>query len=301
MRPGHGIDPAELPTPDVLDRLASHLGLATGQEVLSLDWLPAVELPGGGRMHCPADLCLRRVMPARSSVVAPSEGMGAGRTFEAAALQGLLELIERDAAALWWIGGRRPRMIDSATLDACGLPQLLSRLRGSAGSRITHVLDITSDLGLPCVAAWSATSANSHFACGLAARPRMEDALRSALIEMCAMEINFELPGSKVPEWRRRSVPDDPILSGLEPSELRPGAPLPLVDRSLRDIGSLLHNRGLLTIAVDLTRLELGIPAVKVLVPGLQPMTTAITAERLGRTIAACGGGKLQGLGLSLL
>ena len=54
----------------------------------------------------PAERCLRRVTSSRTPRFALGTGCGAGRSIEEAALHGLLELIERDASALWWRGGR---------------------------------------------------------------------------------------------------------------------------------------------------------------------------------------------------
>ena len=62
----------------------------------------------GREVWLPADLCLRR--PHGLQEIEPpfplSTGSAAGKSWEAAALHGLLELIERDAASLWWRGGK---------------------------------------------------------------------------------------------------------------------------------------------------------------------------------------------------
>ena len=73
-------------------------------------------LTDGREVLLPADLCLRRP-PAQQEVKPPfplGTGSAAGRSWDAAALHGMLELIERDAASLWWQGGNRGRSIPPA-------------------------------------------------------------------------------------------------------------------------------------------------------------------------------------------
>ena len=76
----------------------------------AIDWIQGTDLTTGQTMPLPADLCLRR--PASRIRIAPrallSIGCAAGRTPQDALLRGILELIERDAATLWWVGGRPP-------------------------------------------------------------------------------------------------------------------------------------------------------------------------------------------------
>ena len=67
---------------------------------------------------------------------------------------------------------------------------LLRQLRhGASVQRRTWLLDITTDIGVPCVAAVSCRADGSGFAFGLAARPALEAAARSAIVEMCQLEL----------------------------------------------------------------------------------------------------------------
>ncbi len=79
-------------------------------------WHRARRLGDGCEFLLPADLCLRR--PSDLQEVKPpfplSTGSAAGRSWDAAALHGLLELIERDAASLWWQGWQ-PGWVDPVT------------------------------------------------------------------------------------------------------------------------------------------------------------------------------------------
>src|SRR3984885_10328959 len=80
---------------------------------VELSWHPGIRLADRGEVLLPADLCLRRP-PDRREIVPPfplSTGSAAGMSWDAAALHGMLELIERDAASLWWEGGSRGKSI----------------------------------------------------------------------------------------------------------------------------------------------------------------------------------------------
>ena len=75
----------------------------------SIAWVQASRLPDRAKMWFPVDLCYRRQVVEQDfkPPLKLSSGCAAGTTVEAATLRALLELIERDAVALWWRGGRR--------------------------------------------------------------------------------------------------------------------------------------------------------------------------------------------------
>ena len=58
---------------------------------------------------------------------------------------------------------------------------LLAQLRQGASARRSWLLDITTEIGVPCVAAVSCMADGFGFAFGLAARPTLEAAARSAV------------------------------------------------------------------------------------------------------------------------
>jgi ribosomal protein S12 methylthiotransferase accessory factor len=92
---------------DFLDAFCAHR-LRPGAD---LSWHPVMRLTDRCEVEAllPADLCLRR--PLHQREIEPpfplSNGSAAGTSWDAAALHGMLELIERDAASLWWRGGSR--------------------------------------------------------------------------------------------------------------------------------------------------------------------------------------------------
>lgn len=79
-----------------------------------------------------------------------SNGNASGSTIEEAILQGFMEVIERDAIALWWYNRVQRPKVD---LDSFGVPYF-SRLKEFYASegRDIWMIDITTDLGIPCFA-----------------------------------------------------------------------------------------------------------------------------------------------------
>jgi ribosomal protein S12 methylthiotransferase accessory factor len=78
-----------------------------------LSWHRVTRVTDRCEVLLPADLCLRRPLDQRE--IRPpfplSTGSAAGTSWHAAALHGLMEVIERDAVSLWWWGGNRGRSI----------------------------------------------------------------------------------------------------------------------------------------------------------------------------------------------
>ena len=256
-----------------------------------LSWHPARRLTDHSEAEVllPADLCLRRP-PDRREIEPPfplSTGSAAGTSWDAAALHGMLELIERDAASLWWRGGNRGGSISPQHEAHIMAEALLPRLRQNATGRRSWLLDITTDIGVPCVAAVSCSADGFGFAFGLAARPTLKAAARSAILEMCQLELALAVVEAKCREsgeaalnardrgHRRRATMIDadrcPLLQPVPERKQHlaidasdPGAVLHLiVDR--------LGQFGIETFGLDLTRPHFAVPVARVIAPGLQP------------------------------
>src|SRR6185437_14249523 len=80
-------------------------------------------------------------------------GCAAGSSLEDAALQGFLELVERDSVALWWYNRVRRPAVDLASFGEPYIEQLVD-VYASLGREI-WALDLTSDLGIPAIGAFS--------------------------------------------------------------------------------------------------------------------------------------------------
>lgn len=264
------------------------------------DWIAAADLSSGQPILAPADLCFRRPRSAREIETpwALSIGCGAGPGPLQAALHGVLELIERDAVCLWWRGGVRARVLPPNPGSAA-----LAQLRGAAAARHTWLLDITSDIGVPVVAAASCDDDGFGLCVGHAARPSVAEAADAALMEMAQMELAYQLAERKraergesglnaldrghISRFTSVSVADMPALHPMAPPN-KPVA-LPTDDRvqTMQAIGERLERQGLSACVLNLTRPGLGIAVTRALCPGLELGLTAPPGPRL---LAVTGG-----------
>jgi ribosomal protein S12 methylthiotransferase accessory factor len=264
----------------------------------------------------PADWCLRRDadgirLRPRSAL---SVGVAAGPTFEWAASRAVLELIERDAACLWWSGGRRGKAI---CLDHPGMvevAQLAANLRQNADDRALWMLDITTDIGIPVVVALSCGADGRQLAYGLASRFSLKDAMRAAILELCQTELAILLAIIKQAEDGEDKLPpadrghlarlfaiDASACALLHPDGVRPPSRAAGPAAELGAIGDALERAGVDVAFVELTRPEFGIPVVRAVAPGLQPMPSELVTERLRRAIVEFGGGTRYTGGIPLI
>jgi ribosomal protein S12 methylthiotransferase accessory factor len=284
-----------------------------------LSWYRTTRLSDGCEVLLPADLCLRRP-PAQQEVKPPfplSTGSAAGTSWDAAALHGMLELIERDAASLWWQGGNRAASIPPGHEAQTMADVLLVQLRQGVSARRSWLLDITTDIGVPCVAAVSCMPDGFGFAFGLAARPTLKAAARAAVLEMCQGELAHAVVEAKLRERgeaglnardriHRRSATmlnaDRCLLLQPGPERTRhlaigtsdPAAVLRLIVERLAQFG-------IEAFGLDLTRPNFAVPAARVIAPGLQPLRSEIITPRLSDMIAQTGGGLAYTEGIALI
>jgi ribosomal protein S12 methylthiotransferase accessory factor len=304
--------------PNALELVAA-LSERRSQPERAFSWYGTTKQLDGREVWLPADICLRRPLAQRA--FAPpyplSIGSAAGPSRDAAALHGLLELIERDAASLWWRGGQLARSIPPQHEALVIADDLLRQLRrGASVQRRTWVLDITTDIGVPCVVAVSCRTDGSGVAFGLAARPALEAAVRSAIMEMCQLELADIVVAAK-----RRERGDDALnvqdrihllRAAIDADQCRllhpvaeHAAHFQIRATEGRVIFEVIVRRleemGFETFCIDLMRQRFGIPVVRVIVPGLQLEPSEIVTARLQDMIAKTGGGETYTGGVALM
>jgi ribosomal protein S12 methylthiotransferase accessory factor len=303
-------------TAEAVGALLHHANLSPDED---MDWIAATRLSDGCETALPADVCLRRDA-ARRAFTPPfplSIGCSAGASFETAVLRGLLEVIERDAACLWWRGGARGRLLRLESDAYAQAGHQLARLRRGGPSRPSWLLDITTDLGVPCVAAISKAPEGTGFSCGLAARPLMAEAAQAAVLEMCQMELALRVVEMKRREGgegalndadrehRDRATKIDAhscaLLHPLPPGSASPDCATDEPRELLRLLVGRLADRGIDSFAVDLSRPLFGIPVAQVLCPALEKEPAEFGGPRLHATIARTGGGQIYTGGIPLM
>ena len=235
----------------------------------------AVELSGGRSVGVPAAaIFLDPAHAAERAATAPpaSLGLAAGPDRDAARLAGLLELVERDAAAGWWIEGQPARQLDAAVGS-----DLVALRAGATRPRASGFLRLESPLGVPVVCAVSREADNSGLAFGLKAAPHPAAAAAGAVVELLQMELALEMARHRA----ARGAATDGDRAALERAALAAerfdalAARLPLPERliatDLDGLVAICARRGLKVIAADLPEVA-GLAVTKMFVPGLRPM-----------------------------
>jgi ribosomal protein S12 methylthiotransferase accessory factor len=204
--------------------------------------------------------------------------------------------VERDAVALWWYNRLRRPAVDLDSADEPYVERFRSGCRRAG--RELWALDLTSDFGIPVVAALSRRTGRPTedivFGFGAHFDPRI--ALRRALTEMGQL-LPAAAPGpggtgyaiadpDPVRWWRTATLANQPYLA---PDPAAPPAPAhgrgyrPRTD--LRDdvtaVTELVRERGMELLVLDQTRPDLQLPVVKVIVPGMRHFWPRFAPGRL--------------------
>jgi ribosomal protein S12 methylthiotransferase accessory factor len=283
-----------------------------------LDVMVATGLLGDETLHFPADFCLRRSSSAQR-INPPhllSMGCAAGCTQSEAILHGLCELVERDAAGLWWRGGLRGRQL---RLEAPGMEEAASYLlvlRQGVNRRRTWLLDITTDLEIPAVVAISCHADGRGAAFGFGAHLSLLTAAKNAIKELCQSELALSVVTAKLTEGGEERLNDRdrahlaraaridanaaPLLQPAgETAHLIPISPH-TTGETIAELVRRLRARDICAYAIDLTRTAFAIPVARVVAPGLHIEPSRLSSPRLTRAIETTGGGESSTHGLPL-
>ncbi|MCY4188347.1 MAG: TOMM precursor leader peptide-binding protein, partial [Bryobacterales bacterium] len=225
---------------------------------------------------------------------ADSNGCAAGNTLEEAILQGFLELVERDAFAIWWYNRLSVPGVDLASFDDSYLAAAPAHY--ARYGREMWLLDITSDIPIPAFVAVShcAEQPEQEILYGAGAHP---DARIAALRAVCELNqfADWQRNVGKGPAdpdeqqagaaWRQATVADNRWLApSADPprsaSEYAPAGTADLkeeVERCQR----LVEAKGLEFLVLDQTRPDIGMPVARVIVPGMRHFWERFAPGRL--------------------
>jgi ribosomal protein S12 methylthiotransferase accessory factor len=210
-----------------------------------------------------------------------TNGLASGNTMEEAVFHGLTELIERDA---WSITRFTRELSDAILVEDKPENQFLIDLIEKFDSADIQVVakDISSDIGVPVIAAFAQDLIHESMMpiAGFGAHLDPKVALARALLELTTTRVlliqKFGIEGMRktVPSYLQdENGYEDPRFYAYEQRNLSE-LEVPYSQDVLEDIKAVvakLKARGLQKIiAVDLTRPEIGIPVVRMIVPGLE-------------------------------
>jgi len=264
-----------------------------------IDWSPVWSLTQGRHRYLPTSM-LYGMTPeqrAHADLWADSNGCAAGNTLEEAILQGFYELVERDAVAIWWYNRLRLPAVELGSFSDDYLSTAPDYYRGR--NRDMWVLDATSDLGIPAFVALSrrtdVESEDIIYGAGAHADPRIA-ALR-AVCEMNQCLTWVPSPGDGGGRygvddpmclwwWKNATLADHPYLASAPDATPRRRADYPVPDGAdLREdverCRALVEARGMEFLVLDQTRADVGMPVVRVIVPGLRHFWERFAPGRL--------------------
>jgi oxazoline/thiazoline synthase len=221
---------------------------------------------------------------------ADSNGCAAGNTLGEAVVQGFLELVERDAYAIWWYNRLQRREVDLEQFDESYIRELQTQL--SESGRRLWVLDVTSDLAIPAFVALTHRVHNGqeNIVVGAGAHFDARIALLRALTELSQF-LSIGL--------MRGGTGDKPSLDGFTPLRLQDHpyltpCGLPMVQFSSdskfgrldvrEQVSACLRvakQQGLDLLVLDQTRPDIEVPVVRVIVPGMRHFYRRFAPGRL--------------------
>ncbi|HNO08785.1 MAG TPA: YcaO-related McrA-glycine thioamidation protein, partial [Methanoregulaceae archaeon] len=258
-----------------------------------IPWVTGYDLGAGEEILVPASAVFHPLPREYPQLFRTStNGLASGNTSEEAVFHALMEIIERDAWSLAEVTRDTGPQVGEIDDPLAG--SLLEKF-GAAGVEVT-VKDITSDIGIPTIAAVSDDTLLQDPALltiGMGTHTSARIAVLRALTEVAQSRLT-QIHGAR----EDTTVADIRKKMGYERTkrmnrywfsshETRNFTDIPSCDTSdfLEDIDRArerLKEAGLpQVIIVDLTRESIGVPVVRVIVPGLEVF--AMDRERIGR------------------
>jgi len=259
-----------------------------------IEWSPVWSLRDETIRYLPTSLLYFFYLGPGYQHHADSNGCAAGNTVAEAIVQGFLELVERDAYAIWWYNRLQRPEVDLGQFDDPYIHELKSQL-AETGRRL-WVLDITSDLGIPSyvtIAHWMEKSrqlvefgSGAHFDARIAMLRAMTELNQFLSIGlMGARDQSPSTQGSNdggLPLFR---LQDHPYLTPSDAAAVRPdpGSKFGRLDarEQVTACVNIAKRAGLDFLVLDQTRPDIEVPVVRVTVPGLRHFYRRFAPGRL--------------------
>jgi oxazoline/thiazoline synthase len=263
-----------------------------------IEWTPVWSLTAQEFKYLPTGYCYYSYPWSHGARYcgADSNGNAAGNTLEEAILQGFLELVERDSVCLWWYNRVRRPAVDLDSFDEPYIQELRKRYREL--NRDVWALDLTSDLRIPVFAAVTRRMdrAEEGIMLGFGAHFDPRIGILRALTELNqsiasegALDGSDEYSSHEDQEYRHwarsATLANQPYLvpDGSTP---RPYPDYgPTWSEDLREdvlrCQEIVERHGMEMLVLDQTRPDIGLPVVKVIVPGLRHFWRRLGPGRL--------------------
>lgn len=269
-------------------------------------WATGVSLTDGSDVMVPFDAVhLDQTLMSDQYLHVTSNGLASGNNRGEAVVHALCELVERDATRLWELAGpvaQSKSRIDPSTVTDEHCRGLIARFE-AAGVDVA-LFDVTSDVGVPVVLAQVADRSPDFFrpiapAAGIGCHLHPVVAVRRALTEAAQTRL-IDIAGARDDldharyeravdgeAFRVAPVPPDALAFSRQE-----GSATDTMTGDAAVVIGALCALGFEGVAIDLTRLDIDIPVVRVVVAGLEGLPTMMTGHEQrpgprGRRVAA--------------
>ncbi|MFN6466460.1 MAG: TOMM precursor leader peptide-binding protein [Nostoc sp. DedVER02] len=263
-----------------------------------IEWTPVWSLTNQTQKYLPTAFCYfdYSLPEGHKFCVGDSNGNAAGNTLEEAILQGFMELVERDSVALWWYNRVKRPQVDLASFNEPYLLNLQDYYQ-TKFNRQLWVLDITSDLNIPTFAAISRHTQGekeniligfgTHFDPTIAILRAVTEVNQSLTLDL-DNEFEFAPESTDIAYWyANATVENQPYLVPCDRTPVKVYSDYPYLGSKgdLREdieiCADMVKKLGLELAFLDLTRPDIGLNVVKVIVPGLRHFWPRFAPGRL--------------------
>lgn len=277
------LDPADLILPAGADPEAE------------IPWVPGWDIMNDEEILVPANAVFHPLpQEYRRLFRTNTSGLASGNEIEEAIFHGLAEVIERDAWALVEAARRSGPLIDIDCIENGLMRSLLDRFARAEVD--VYLRDITSDIDIPTCAAAAddvrlrdptllTTGMGTHTSAGVAVLRALTEVAQSRLTQIHGAREDTTLADIRKQIGYERTKRLN--RHWFEKGEQKSFGEMPSFESDdflldIRHIQKKLEDTGLeRVIVVDLTREEIGVPVVRVIVPGLE--IAAVDSERVGK------------------
>ncbi|MFF2157798.1 TOMM precursor leader peptide-binding protein [Paenibacillus chitinolyticus] len=278
-----------------------------------IDWVWGYSFLQERPILVPEQLAYYSMGCGHSFVFETSNGCALGGSLEEAIFYGILEVVERDSFLMTWYAQMPLPRLDLYSANDRELQLMIDRLRAVAGFDV-HFFNSTMENGIPSVwgVAKNRKQTGMNLICAAGAHPDPVRAVKSAVHELAGMVQSLDEKLDTNRETYVRMFHDSSLVEQMEDHSLLYGLPQAqerlqfLLDDNrplrtfeeefkrqarhadltddLKDILKAFRRLNLDVIVVDVTAPEImrnGLHCVKVLIPGMLPMTFGHRFTRL--------------------
>jgi bacteriocin biosynthesis cyclodehydratase domain-containing protein len=260
-------------------------------------WTLVHSLSGEDSVFVPTSYCYLNYPYEDEIELCPGDtnGCASGNTIEEAIVYGILELIERDAVAVWWYNQIQHPGIRIESLKDLSIINLIDvhRREGS----IFHLIDITSDFNIPTFVAVSADKHGNQIHFGTSCHFNPAIAMTRAVRELNQImthralgqtfsSTNVHPCQKEFAKWiTKENFKDHPYLNPQSKIDfvLEKYTPINSVDflDCIYEFTKLLNNKKLSAYWLNLTQINIPFFTVKIIIPGLRHFWNRLGPGRL--------------------